>query len=139
VRRVIQVLCLGFAAAALACCASPTPHPAPGGSLCSESRDRLNEPGAVIVRMENNPALPEFIASRVYAPREIVAKVGQVVQFTSADPDEQHTAELNNGACGTDYLHYNESDDLVFKVPGTYPFYCLVHGTTMAGTITIVR
>jgi len=139
VRRPTQILCLGFIAAALASCAGPTPHPTPGGSICAESRDRLNEPGAVIVQMENNPALPEFIASRVYAPREIVAKVGQVVQFTSADPDEQHTAELNSGACGTDYLHDHESDDLVFKVPGTYPFYCLVHGTTMAGTITIVR
>jgi len=123
---------------AVAACSSPTRQPDPAGTVCTESKDHLHAPGALVVSMENNPALPDFVASRVYAPSEITAKVGQLIEFTSADPDEEHTAELDSGACGTDYLSFKGSDDLVFKLPGTYPYYCLVHGTTMAGTITVV-
>jgi plastocyanin len=139
VRRLVRTAFSSFLSLVLLACSNPTTRqPDPAGSVCIETKDRLNDPGAVVVKMENNPVLPAFIASRVYAPSEITAKVGQLIEFTSADPDEQHTAELDSGACGTDYLSYKASDDLVFKVAGTYPFYCLVHGTTMAGTITIV-
>jgi plastocyanin len=137
-RRIVVPVRVGLLALGVVACTASPRQPDAAGSICVESRTQLHPPGAVIVRTENNPVLPAFVASRVFAPAEITAKVGQVVEFTNVDPDEQHTAELNNGACGTDYLTYEASDDLVFKVPGTYPFYCLVHGTTMSGTITIV-
>jgi plastocyanin len=136
-RPTIGIVLIGLLTPALIACSNPTRQPDPAGSVCIESKEHLGAPGAIVVYMENNPVLPAFIASRVYAPSEITAKVGQVIEFTSADPDEQHTAELDSGACGTDFLSFKASDDLVFKVPGSYPFYCLVHGTTMAGTITI--
>lgn len=128
---------VGLLALSLIACTSSPRQPDPAGSVCDESRTHLHEPGAVIVHTENNPVLPDFVASRVFAPAEITAKVGQVIEFTNVDPDEQHTAEVNDGSCGTDYLTYEASDDLVFKLPGSYGYYCLVHGTTMSGTITI--
>ena len=137
-RRLARSISVAFLALALSGCSGTTRQPDLAGAVCTESRSLADEPGAVTVDMENNPALPPFIASRVYAPSEITAKVGQVIVFRNADPDEQHTAELDSGACGTDYLDFRKRDTLVFKVAGTYPFYCLVHGTTMAGTITIV-
>lgn len=136
-RPIIGTVLTALLSPALVGCAGPTRQPDPAGSVCIESKDQLGAPGAVVVFMENNPVLPAFVASRVYAPREITAKVGQRIEFTSADPDEEHTAELDSGACGTDYLTFKGRDDLVFKLAGSYPFYCLVHGTTMAGTITI--
>ena len=138
VRRLVRSVSVVFLALALSGCATTTRQPDLAGAVCTESRVLADEPGAVTVDMENNPALPPFIASAVYAPSDISAKVGQVIVFRNADPDDQHTAELNSGACGTDYLDYKKRDTLVFKVAGSYPFYCLVHGTTMAGTITIV-
>ena len=54
------------------------------------------------------------------------------------DADKDLRVDIGmNGACGTDYLDFDKRDALVFDIAGTYPFYCLVHGTTMAGTITI--
>ncbi len=138
-RRLGRIVSIVFLTGALCACSGTTRQPDLAGTVCTESKDRLGDPAAVAVDMENNPALPAFIASRVYAPSEISARVGQAIVFTNVDPDEQHTAELNSGACGTDYLDFRKSDSLVFKVPGSYPFYCLVHGTTMAGTITIVQ
>ena len=134
-RPVIGPVLIGLLA--LAACASPPRQPDPAGTVCIESKEHLGAPGAVAVTMENNPALPDFIASWVFAPSEVRAKVGQAIEFISADPDEQHTAELDSGDCGTDFLVFKARDDLVFKLPGSYPYYCLVHGTTMAGTITI--
>ena len=128
---------VGLLALGVIACSGAPRQADPAGSVCGESRTHLHDPGAVIVRTENNPALPDFVASRVFAPAAITARVGQVIEFTNVDPDEQHTAEVTDGSCGTDYLTYEASDDLVFKLPGTYPYYCLVHGTTMAGTITI--
>jgi plastocyanin len=136
-RPIIGTALIGVLTLALVGCAGPTRQPDPAGTVCVESKDHLGAAGAVVVYMENNPVLPAFITSRIYAPSEITARVGQVIEFTSADPNEEHTAELDSGACGTDYLSFKRSDDLVFKLPGSYPFYCLVHGTTMAGTITI--
>ena len=137
-RHLALSVSIAFFAFALSGCASATRQSDLAGAICTESRTLVDRPGAVTVDMENNPALPPFIASRVYAPSAITAKVGQVIVFRNADPDEQHTAELNSGACGTDYLDFQKRDTLVFKVAGSYPFYCLTHGTTMAGTITIV-
>jgi plastocyanin len=137
-KRLILPLGVGLLALGLLACGGPPRQPDPAGSLCVRSRDHLHDPAAVVVNMENNPVLPAFIASRVYAPAEVTARVGQLVEFTNVDPDEQHTAELDDGACGTDYLTNGQSDDLIFKRPGSFGFYCLVHGTTMAGTITIV-
>lgn len=108
--------------------------------MCFESRERLLDPGlVVVVNMENNPVLPGFLAAWAYAPSAITAKVGQVIEFTNRDPDTQHSAGLDSGACATDYLDLGMSDSLVFNLPGSYPFHCLVHGTVMSGTITIVR
>ncbi len=136
-RRLSRTALVGIVTLVIGACVAATRQPDPAGTVCTESKDRLGDSGAVVVNMENNPALPDFITSRVFAPSEVAANVGQVIEFTNVDPDEEHTAELNSGACGTDYLDFDASDGLVFKVPGSYPFYCLVHGTTMSGTITI--
>jgi plastocyanin len=128
---------IGLLAVSLGACGGTPRQSNPSGAVCTESKDSLDTPGGVAVDMENNPALPDFIASRIYAPTDIAARIGQPIVFRNADPDEQHTAELDDGACGTDYLDFGKRDSLIFNVAGTYPFYCLVHGTTMAGTITI--
>jgi hypothetical protein len=124
---------------ALVAC-SPAARPsAREGPLCTESKARLLDPGlVVIVNMENDPILPAFLSAWAYAPSAITAKVGQAIIFTNRDSDTQHSAALDSGACATDYLDPGKSDSLAFNVPGSYPFHCLVHGTAMSGTITIV-
>jgi plastocyanin len=139
-RRLTSTILIGTLTLVLASCQSATRQPDLAGSICSESRDRVFDPGVVVhVNAENDPGLPAFVAAWIYAPGDVTARVGQVIDFTSLDPDSQHTAELDSGACGTDYLDYKASDALVFNVPGSYPFHCLVHGTSMTGTITVLR
>ena len=129
---------ISFAAMALLACSPAIRTEAQVAPVCTESRDPVSSAGPVLeVAIENDPALPPFVAAWAYAPSAISAKVGQVIRFTNIDPDTQHSAELTSGDCGTDYLGAGASDTLVITRPGSYPFYCLVHGTAMTGTITI--
>ncbi len=139
-RRLIRSVCIGYLTVALVACSNTTRQPDRAGVVCTESLARAQDPGLIVaVNMENNPELPPFADAYVYAPHGITAAVGQVIVFTNRDQDTQHTAELDSGACGTDYLDPNKSDSLVFTAPGTYPIHCLVQGKAMSGTITIVR
>jgi plastocyanin len=53
----------------------------------------------------------------------------------------QHSATASDGSFDTGLLAAGASADLAFDVPGTYAYYCTLHGTAngggMAGTITI--
>jgi plastocyanin len=138
-RRLVEAILIGSLTVAFSACGNLV-RQAHVGPVCIESRERLLDPGpVVVVNTENDPNLPAFVTAWAYAPSLITAKVGQVIEFRNLDPDSQHTAELDSGACGTDYLDLNDTDALVFDVPGSYPFHCLVHGTAMVGTITIVH
>jgi plastocyanin len=95
---------------------------APAGSeACQETTDA----GAVAVS----------IVDFDYKPKQVTAKVGQVIAFTNAG-SAPHTATLDEGACTTTTLSGGKSDGLVFSRTGTYSFHCAIH-KQMVGTIVI--
>jgi plastocyanin len=67
----------------------------------------------------------------------VSAKVGDVITWTNAN-SAPHRVGLDDGSCAMpgDIPGNGGKASLVFSVPGTYPFHCLVH-PTMKGAITI--
>ena len=128
---------IALAAGALlvvAACSSSTASSAPstaassvpsaaGPQACRETTD----PGAVAVS----------IVDFDFQPKDISAKVGQVIAFTNAG-SAPHTATLDEGQaqCATATLNPGKSDGLVFALTGTYTFHCAIH-SKMKGTIVI--
>ncbi|HEY8870146.1 MAG TPA: cupredoxin domain-containing protein [Candidatus Limnocylindrales bacterium] len=132
-RRFAMIALTLVATLALAACsgaATPAP-PTSGGSAapaastaaaCTESKTA----GTVAVTMQNT----------AYSTTAVAATVGQVIAFTNKE-GVQHTASLDDGPCTTATLNQGETDGLVFSAPGSYPFHCNIHPTTMKGTFTI--
>jgi plastocyanin len=132
-RRVaMTVLTLVATIALTACSGAATAAPPTSGAsaaagastaaACSESKSA----GGVAVTMQDT----------AYSTTAVAATVGQVIAFTNKD-GVQHTASLDDGPCTTATLNQGETDGLVFSAPGSYPFHCNIHPTTMKGTFTI--
>ena len=74
-----------------------------------------------------------------FAPEEITVQAGTEIVFTNrgrndhnvipADPDEDWEIPVEDFAPGT------EAAPIAFDEPGTYDFYCSIHGTATAGMI----
>lgn len=126
---------IALAAGALlvvAACSSSTASSAPstaassvpsaaGPQACRETTD----PGAVAVS----------IVDFDFQPKDISAKVGQVIAFTNAG-SAPHTATLDGGQCATATLNAGKSGSLVFDLAGTYKYHCAIH-KQMTGSIVI--
>jgi len=61
----------------------------------------------------------------------------QAAAAAAQDAEVEDTASLDDGPCTTATLNQGETDGLVFSAPGSYPFHCNIHPTTMKGTFTI--
>ncbi|MBL8778991.1 MAG: cupredoxin domain-containing protein [Acidimicrobiales bacterium] len=74
-----------------------------------------------------------------FAPEEITVQAGTEIVFTNrgrndhnvipADPDEDWTIEVDDFKPGT------EAAPIAFDEPGTYDYFCSIHGTATAGMI----
>lgn len=134
--RSIAALAAG-AVLVLAACSSSSASSAPstaasaaapsaaGPQVCNETID----PGAVAVT----------IVDFDFQPKDVKAKVGQVIAFTNTG-SAPHTATLDSGQgqaqCTTPTINAGGSDGLVFYHTGTYAFHCAIH-LKMTGTIAI--
>ncbi len=102
---------------------APPSEPPSGTSGCTPSTD-----AAVVV------AGMEDIA---FLPATVEARVGEVIAWTNSD-SASHTATLTDDpSCTTDVLSRGGTGALVFSQPGSYPFFCRIHPTSMTGTIEI--
>ena len=82
------------------------------------------------------PTIEATVRDYAFGPEPIKARVGDVVTWTNAGPNE-HTATLDDGSCGTDNLDTGEAGSLTFSAPGTYAYHCEVHPARMKGTIEV--
>lgn len=72
-----------------------------------------------------------------FLPATVEARVGEVIAWTNSD-SASHTATLTDDpSCTTDVLSRGGTGALVFSQPGSYPFFCRIHPTSMTGTIEI--
>ncbi|HLX33666.1 MAG TPA: plastocyanin/azurin family copper-binding protein [Candidatus Limnocylindrales bacterium] len=89
------------------------------------------------------------IVGTTFQPSTLTVNVGDTVTWTvtqavsqphsvtsGTGPDDPNSGKLFDS--GIRLQNNGDSFPFTFTAPGTYPFYCQVHPTTMTGTITVV-
>jgi plastocyanin/uncharacterized membrane protein YozB (DUF420 family) len=103
------------------------PEPTPGAT---PEATAAPEPGTVRVIMENFD----------YRPRTITVTAGTMITWVNFDTDA-HSATADDGSWDTGLFGYDLEVGVTFSEPGTYPYYCLLHGEPggggMSGTVVV--
>jgi len=77
-----------------------------------------------------------------FRPANITVEVGETITWTN-DGALLHTATADDGSFDTGILDPGQSDSVTIDDPGSYPYYCTLHGAPggvgMAGTITVTQ
>lgn len=108
---------------------APTPTPAPG-----PTPNPSPDPTAANVTI----AILGMNGALSYSPNPATVTVGQSVSWRNADT-LPHTATADGGAFATATLAPGAtSAPIVMSVVGSYPYHCVIHGTTMTGTLIVV-
>ena len=77
-----------------------------------------------------------------YEPVTITVSVGTIIIWFNAGEFE-HSATADDAAWDTGVYSAGEQASITFDTPGTFPYYCLLHGTPggngMAGTVIVTE
>jgi plastocyanin len=83
------------------------------------------------------PTASVTMQASAYHPASLTVKPGTVVTWTNLD-GILHTASFVSTLIGTTPVFATGSEQLTMpSVPGTYPYICSIHGTSMSGTIIV--
>jgi plastocyanin len=78
------------------------------------------------------------IQSYAYGPSTITVQAGARVRWTNLDNDRHSvTSALSPPLFDSGEFPQNGTWEYVFNAPGTYAYFCTVHGTFMSGTIIV--
>ncbi|MCL4261988.1 MAG: hypothetical protein KJ069_02175 [Anaerolineae bacterium] len=81
------------------------------------------------------------MANFAYQPTEITVSKGTAVTWVNEDSGPRHSATAADNSFDTGLFDAGEQATLTFNTPGTYVYYCLLHGSPdgsgMAATITV--
>jgi plastocyanin len=124
-------LAILVAVAFAACGGAATPTTAPAGGSTGPSAG-----AAACVKATTAGTVQAQIKDFAFTPASISAKVGDTITWTNNDTTP-HTPALDDGTCSTDALSQGAKGSLTFSAPGTYPYHCAIHPTTMKGTIVV--
>ena len=114
--------------AAVAAPAAPAEEPA-------VEEPAADEPAAaaVTVDMENF----------AFSSTELTVSTGTAVTWVNRDGGPKHSATASDGSFDTDLFDSGEQATITFDTPGTFVYYCLLHGAPdgsgMAATITVTE
>ncbi|HZP26748.1 MAG TPA: cupredoxin domain-containing protein [Dehalococcoidia bacterium] len=77
------------------------------------------------------------VGDNFYSPSAITVSAGATVTWTNNGPSA-HTVTSTDGIFDSGYSFTpGSSFSYTFSTPGTYPYYCLIHGTIQSGTVTV--
>ncbi|WP_420645023.1 cupredoxin domain-containing protein [Candidatus Leptofilum sp.] len=83
------------------------------------------------------------MANFAYVPNEITVEAGTAVTWVNKDSGPRHSATAADGSFDTGLFDEGEEVTLTFDAPGTYIYYCTLHGSPdgsgMAATITVTE
>jgi plastocyanin len=135
VSSVILVACGGSSTPTTATTPTAAPTTAPTPTPTPTPLPATIPLGATIVQMIENPP-----GHYIFQPASVTIKAGSVIVWIDMS-DAPHTITSDPG----DTISFNTTSNvteghsyaLVFTVPGTYPYHCNIHPTTMKGTITV--
>ncbi len=81
------------------------------------------------------------MANFAFQPNVITVAPGTAVTWNNQDSGPRHSATASDGSFDTGLFDAGESATLTFDTPGTYVYYCTLHGSPdgsgMAATITV--
>lgn len=122
---------------------SPTPSPSPSPSPRSptaRAQRAQTEPQAAPVRALGAATVAVSAIDDEFSPRSVTIAAGDTVRWSN-DGDNVHTVTSDEGAFDSGTLEAGAAFSFTFGEPGTYPYYCQVHGAAggvgMAGTIEV--
>lgn len=83
------------------------------------------------------------MANFAFQPGDITVPVGTAVTWINKDSGPRHSATAADGSFDTGLLDSDQEATIVFDTPGTYVYYCTLHGSPdgsgMAATITVTE
>ena len=101
-------------------------------------------PTGVTVRVEGSTPPPPPMSATVempaivYTPANVTIQQGGTVTWKNTD-DEQHSATADDGlSFDTGIFNPGQERTVTFNTAGRFPYHCLVHGSAMTGTVTVV-
>jgi len=101
-----------------ACSSSKTPAPKASGSVGST--------GTTV----------QATAQLSFSPVQVSIKAGNTVTWNNSS-GTNHTVTFENGPSFNQALNDGSNVSRMFQNPGTYNYYCTIHGKSMHGTIVV--
>ena len=102
---------------------------------CSSRGDEAGEPSVP----SSSPARVSAV-DNAFQPERISIRAGTGVTWTNDGRNDHNiiAAEGNGWGVATDSFHPGDTYRYVFSEPGTYRYYCSLHGTAEAGMVGAV-
>jgi plastocyanin len=81
-------------------------------------------------------SLTVSIGDNFYSPKSISVSAGDTVTWTN-NGKASHTATATDGSFDTGTISPGQSRSHTFSQPGTFNYFCQIHGTVQSGTVTV--
>ncbi|HLB61187.1 MAG TPA: plastocyanin/azurin family copper-binding protein [Actinomycetota bacterium] len=98
--------------------------------------------GALMLWSQIAIAASVSMVDSAFDPADVTVEAGETITWSN-DGALPHTATADDGSFDTGTLDPGDSDSVRIDEPGTYPYYCTLHGAPggigMAGTITVAE
>jgi|SRR3990170_126201 len=98
--------------------------------------------GALMLWSQIAIAASVSMVDSAFDPADVTVEAGETITWSN-DGALPHTATADDGSFDTGTLDPGNSDSVRIDEPGTYPYYCTLHGAPggigMAGTITVAE
>ncbi|MCA1834483.1 MAG: cupredoxin domain-containing protein [Actinobacteria bacterium] len=91
---------------------------------------------AAFISLPASAATDVTVGDNFYSPVSVSVTAGSTVKWTSAGANP-HTVTADGGSFASDTMNTGDTFQHTFNSPGTFPYHCKVHGSSMAGTITV--
>lgn len=93
----------------------------------------------VLGRPDPSAAATEHVtvSSLSFSPSTVDVDVGDTVTWTVAQGAGIHTVTADGGAFDSGFIGGGDTFSFTFDEPGTYPYFCEVHGQAMSGVVIV--
>jgi plastocyanin len=99
-------------------------------NACSKDKDE-NTPVT-----PNTPTTTIDILTMSYSPSPKTVTKGTIITWRNTDTGP-HTATANDGTFDTGTIAAGGSTTYTANTTGTFPYYCIIHGQMMTGTLIV--
>jgi plastocyanin len=132
--RAASLLIVAVVLALAGACADDGADSAPASTSDVPEADFVDATGESTVTVEAR--------DNVFVPEYVTVSPGTEVVFDNTGRNPHNAIAVDEGAfedVTTDQLQPGDTATVVFEDPGSYPYYCSLHGTTTRGMVGEIR